>query len=395
MARSFEAQRLRHQRAMDRRLIAEHRQLAQAVASLVLRQAGPEGTLPNLRTTRARIGEQIWAQVLKPYYVGPGTDALQGDVPRSPYARLLYDGVAGATRIAVDQQLALVRRVVRDDEVWRFLTGPRRVREMAVAGRITELTVRPTQAARDALRGADGRIDVGRARDALVRPRGMYDAWHRWVDPNGYRLSDRIWQTSINVRSRIDALLEYHIARGTAAVDIAQEIETFLTPGARLTRTTRPYGVEGSYAARRLARSEITAAAGRAHVNAAHANPFVAGIRWRLSGSHRDRDECDENAHGGPNGDGIYPPDEVPRYPNHPHDLCALVPVPRQDTAEVVQSLRANIQLARGNLIGAAGGGDVAQAQALQGLLNTDYLVQALLAGTLDEAIMAVLGVAV
>ncbi len=393
MAGSYEAQRLRHQRAMDRRLIAEHRQLGRDVASVVLRAAQADGTLPNRRSTRAELSERIWAQVLKPYYIGSGTDALAGDQPRSAYARLLYDGVAGATRIAVAQQVALVRRVVRDEEVYRFLTGPRpaNLREMQTAGRITELTVRPTQPARDALRGVDGRIDVDAARAALVRPRGTYDAWHRWVDPNGYRLSDRVWQTSINVRSRVDALLEYHIAQGTAAVDIAQEIETFLTPGARLGRTTRPYGQEGSYAARRLARTEITAAAGRAQVNAAHANPFVDGIRWRLSGSHQDADECDENAHGGPNGDGVYPPDEVPQYPNHPHELCSLVPVARRDTAEVVQSLRANIQLARGNLITGVAGEDVQRARALQGLLNPDYLLRALLGGTLDEAILAVL----
>lgn len=67
------------------------------------------------------------------------------------------------------------------------------------------------------------------------------------------------------------------------------------------------------------------------------------------------------------------------------------MPVARRDTAEVVQSLRANIQLARGNLITGVAGEDVQRARALQGLLNPDYLLRALLGGTLDEAILAVL----
>src|SRR5690606_14807505 len=157
----------------------------------------------------------------------------------------------------------------------------------------------------------------------LVRPRGVYDPWHLWVDPNGYRLSDRVWRTAVDVRSRVDRLLDTEIARGTSAVDIADLLEDFLTPGARRIRTNTPYGQEGSYAARRLARTEITAAAGRATVNAAHANPFVEGLQWRLSASHPRIDICDEYARGGPNGDGIYAVGDAPPYPAHPQCICS------------------------------------------------------------------------
>lgn len=389
MARSFAAQRLAHQRSIDRRLTAEHRQLAQAVAALVLRARDADGMLPNRRATRSALSDMIWAQAVKPYYIGQGDSPLRGDLPLSPYARLLYDGVSGAVRIQVEQQIALLRRVVRDDEVYRWLTGPRAVREMHVT-ELNRLRVGQDPEAQRATAGALFRGDMA----AIVRPRGAYDAWHRWLDPNGYRLSDRIWRTSIDVRSRIDALLEYHVARGTAAVDIAQELETFLTPGGAAPRTTRPYGAEGSYSARRLARTEITAAAGRAQVGASAANPFVDGIQWRLSASHPRRDICDTYAHGGPNGDGVYPADDVPPYPAHPHCLCSLVPVSRREPSEVVASLRANIQLARGQLLAAASGGDVQRARAMQGMLNPGYLMQAILAGTLDDAIMAVVGVA-
>lgn len=385
---------------MDRRLTELHRALAHEIERLIVR-AGTgrddkgQAIIPKSRAKLDALQDAIWEQAIKPFYIGAGVTALRGPVPQSPYARHIVDGIAGATRISAEQQAALTRRAIGDETVLQWLTGPRPfadVREMAPArmsGRITELTLQPSRAALAGLRGPTGRIDMGRARRALVRPKGTYDAFHRFVDPNGHRLSDRVWTTAVDVRSNIDALLDYHVRAGTAAVDIAGLMEPYLTPGGRLSRTQTPYGREGSYAARRLARTEITAAAGRATVNASVANPFVSGVQWRLSGSHRDLDECDMNANGGPNGDGIYPPDQVPRYPNHPHELCTLVPVAGGDTAELVASLRADIQAARGNLIAAASGGNAVRAEALRGLLNPDYLTRAIMGGSLEDAILA------
>jgi hypothetical protein len=45
----------------------------------------------------------------------------------------------------------------------------------------------------------------------------------------------------------------------------------------------------------------------------------VKGVRWGLSLSHKGTDICDTHATGGPEGNGIYPPDKVPAYPAHPH----------------------------------------------------------------------------
>jgi hypothetical protein len=388
MARSYDSMRLRTQRAFDRRLTAEHRQLARQLAALVLRFATArsetgEAIIPPTRAARDALKAAMWEQVLKPYYIGRGTDALDGPNPRSPFALLLVEGITQATRIQAERQAAIVRRLVHDEEVLRWLTGPRPlgVREM----HIQEL-LQPTQATLAALRGADGRIDTQRARDALVRPRGAFDAFYRWVDPNGYRLSDRIWRTSVQVRSRIDLLLEYHIAQGTSAVEIAALLEPFLTPQGLHQRTVRPYGTEGSYAARRLARTEITAAARNATVAASVANPFVTGVQWRLSSSHPRIDICDQYARGGPNGDGIYPPEQVPGIP-HPHCLCSQLPVATGSVSDLVAELRADIRAARGNLIDAASEGNPARARALRGILSPEYLTRAIMDGSLQDAI--------
>jgi hypothetical protein len=351
VAVSFRARLLNHERAMDRRFSTEQVMLAREAGRLVLaasRPGGPVGrVVPNTRAARDGLRDLIWRQVVKPYYVGAADDPFSQDgQPLSPFARLLYDGIAGAVEIEAERQGAVLARVVDDPAVLGWLTGPR----PATAGVVTE-----------------------------QRQRLFYDPYHRWIDPNGYRLSDRVWQTAVNSRSRIDQLLDYHIPRGAAAVDIAEELERFLQPGWDGRRTPLPYGLEGSYAARRLARTEVTAAAGRAVVDASIANPFVGGVRWRLSGSHGRPDICDENARGGPAGDGVYPPEAVPDYPAHPHDLCTLVPVPAGDRAALVERLRTDIQAAR------------PAALAVRGAFSPEFLARAIMGGYLEQAVQAAL----
>ncbi|HMN10880.1 MAG TPA: hypothetical protein PKD55_00995 [Bellilinea sp.] len=343
MARTYRAALVGHIRAMEARFNAEAAERARQMAPLVLRAAAAtqDGvrTIPNTRRAKDDLKNNIWSLVVRRYYVGAGDDAFDGTVPLSPFANLLYDGIAGSVRLAAEQQVALLERHVRDRRVLMWLTGPRPY--------------------------------------PLTEQRGHYDPFHQWVDPAGYRLSDRVWRAGIDERARIDRLLDYHISQGTEAVDIADLLEDYLTPGARLIRTRTPYGREGSYAARRLARTEITAAAGRATINASRANPFVAGMRWTLSGSHPEFDICDQNATGGPNGDGVYPVAETPIYPAHPHCLCNLQPQPVGNTRDMVNRLRAEIRAAS------------PRARALQGVFGVEFLVGALLSGSFDDVIAA------
>ena len=165
----------------------------------------------------------------------------------------------------------------------------------------------------------------GRHYPHLRARRGIiYDALHLFVHPHdGYRLSDRIWRADGVTRNRIDALLAYHIRQGTAAVDIAKELEQFLLPSRRGVRTKRPYGRWGSYDARRLARTEVTAAHGRAVMASVAANPMTDAIRWALSLSHPDGIDCncEDNSIADVDGlgPGVYRPENLPDYPDHPH----------------------------------------------------------------------------
>jgi len=157
----------------------------------------------------------------------------------------------------------------------------------------------------------------------LFGRRGVYyDALHLYVRPgDGYRLSDRVWRTGQLTRNRIDNLIRHEILNGTSAVKMAKQLERFLKPERVGIKTAKPYGQLGSYDARRLARTEITAAHGRATIDAAQANPFVEVLTWGLSYSHTDWPcNCEANSLADDGlGPGNYRIADTPEYPDHPH----------------------------------------------------------------------------
>jgi hypothetical protein len=153
-------------------------------------------------------------------------------------------------------------------------------------------------------------------------------------------------------------VLREAIANGTDALEVAKILEEYLDPSfapirdvfGRLIRNQKKgvvtrapgRGGMGSFSARRLARTEITRAHGLATMMAGQANPFCLGIKWNLSPSHKDRDECDRiaNADEYGLGRGVYPVEAVPPYPQHPHDLCNLSQSTTDDIDAVLNQLR-------------------------------------------------------
>src|SRR5690606_21412741 len=77
-----------------------------------------------------------------------------------------------------------------------------------------------------------------------------------------------------------------------------------------------------------IARTEANAAFLAGHVEKAKASPWVVGVKWNLSASHRVPCECEvfakQNAYG--LGPGVYPPDKVPERP-HPNCFCFMTDV--------------------------------------------------------------------
>lgn len=211
--------------------------------------------------------------------------------------------------------------------------------------------------------------EVGAARRARSAA-----SWHdtrTWRDPNGRQLSDRVWNARHSTRQAIDETLTQAIITGEDPLITADKLERWLNPSLMprrdvagrlvegqskriVTLTPRPKsgsgpGLDGagSYPARRLARTEIMRAHGIATIEAAKRNPFVRGVKWRLSGNHSRADECDRKARGSSRGmeRGVYEPGDVPRYPSHPQCRCTLSPVTIEDTDAVIRDLRRELGL--------------------------------------------------
>lgn len=191
------------------------------------------------------------------------------------------------------------------------------------------------------------------------------DSARTWVDPAGYRLSDRLWRAGQSDRQSLDAVLEKGIQSGKSPLQVARDAEAYLHPHLEprrdpktfrvLPASQQPKGVVttfprqgpgqgaarprnsglGSMAARRLARTETSAAHGRATMDAGQAMPLLERIKWLLSRNHPEPDQCDSNAERSSRNcpKGVYFHNEVPLYPDHPNEMCTLAHY--VDTADI------------------------------------------------------------
>ena len=191
----------------------------------------------------------------------------------------------------------------------------------------------------------------------LERLEGTFDPDRQWVQADGYRLSDRVWDAGQETRRNIDRVLRQALATGEDALVTADKLETYLNPSLRPKRTkmgrlrrnqprsvvtaTPGRGGQGSYAARRLTRTEMTRAHAEATRIAGTLNRWVTGLKYNLSPSHPRADICDPlAAHDEGNGRGVYTTGGCPLPPRHPHCLCFVTQVVTDDINSVVDTLR-------------------------------------------------------
>jgi hypothetical protein len=186
-------------------------------------------------------------------------------------------------------------------------------------------------------------------------PLAQYEPAHKWVDPKGYTLSKRIWQVGVRTREKIDRVVDTAIREGWSSMRLAEAVEAYLLPGRTGIRTNRPYDLDASFDAMRLARTEI----GRAHTEASRlaalANPYVEGLDWALSLQHPRVDICDQHATIGMNGGRLkpaYPKDnaKLPFYDSHPLCLCYILSYVAESPAAVTAQLRETYEREKANM---------------------------------------------
>lgn len=157
-------------------------------------------------------------------------------------------------------------------------------------------------------------------------------------------LSARVWNIDREARDGIANVILRGVTNQSSAWDIAKELEQFLGANEDCPRwtSTRLYGrtktqiAQGdtaglvshpcdgrgvSYNALRLARTELQKAHALATDKIMAAQPWVEKEQVHLSEAHPEPDICDDVAHGGEDGKGIYPKGEQ-ELPFHPNCLC-------------------------------------------------------------------------
>lgn len=131
-------------------------------------------------------------------------------------------------------------------------------------------------------------------------------------------LSQQVYKTAALTEGWVESRIDKALAKGATVAELAREVRDFINP-------KTPGGA--TYAARRLARTEINAAYHAVTIDHFTDSPWVVGMQWRLSGSHGPLDVCDSmarNNHSGL-GKGVFPRDAVPPKP-HPQCLCTVYP---------------------------------------------------------------------
>ncbi len=299
---------------------------ARRIGLVLTRYAGPDGKIS--RRNRADVLREADEIITRVFVGRDGRSAFDRDgvTPLSPYALALNLALAEVQHGAVRIQGDWLKKHAPDD-VWRWLVQGR-PRQSVVAEQTR------TEQIRDLYR--DLLVDTGNL---------GYDAAHEFVGDDGYTLSNRIWRAGNVTRAKIDQFISDGIASGIGAFELAKRLEQFLTPGRAALRTNKPYGTDASFDAMRLARTEITAAFGRATMAAARANPYVTQMWWKLSPSHPKIDICDTYEAGSP-----WALNRVPAYPAHPQCMCALIPLVEQVPDKVSRELQALMLDAQSNL---------------------------------------------
>lgn len=134
---------------------------------------------------------------------------------------------------------------------------------------------------------------------------------------NGIPLSEQVYKTKALSDGWVDREIKRSLALQESAKQLAARVSGMIRPDT-------PGGV--SYAAMRLARSEINNAFHQTQIATRSEEPWTQGMRWNLSSSHPKPDECNEYAEGQHTKDlpvGVFLPREVPSKP-HPNCLCFL-----------------------------------------------------------------------
>lgn len=240
------------------------------------------------------------------------------------------DGIGAAIRA---DQIRLAKRAIlaQQAELWRTIgSNVMATRQDAAAAAVRVNFAYTSMLLRSGLSNAEI-LRLQTAAEAQAR-RGIENAISRMQGMSDIPLSEQVYRTQALSGEWVERRIEHALVTGKSWRELAVDVRKFIHPNT-------PGGA--SYAAKRLARTELNNAFHATQVRQAVEDPYVVGMKWEVSGSHPKPDECDDYARGGDKGDGVYEPRKVPAKP-HPQCLCYVVPEP-MPRAEFLRSLAASL----------------------------------------------------
>lgn len=162
---------------------------------------------------------------------------------------------------------------------------------------------------------------------------------------NNIPLSTQVYRTQALTQGTVDRIVQTGMLLQKSAKQIAKDVAHLINPNV-------PGGI--SYAAMRLARTELNNAFKTAQEHRYKDEPWTKGMRWNLSGSHPERDECNDYAEADDHdlGVGVYPVGKRPH--SHPNCLCYLTPVQIEEDEFIEEFLSGDYDNYLDDKVGAA-----------------------------------------
>lgn len=154
---------------------------------------------------------------------------------------------------------------------------------------------------------------------------------------DGKGLSARIWNNEIRANKSIDYIIKQGLAEKKDVYSISKDLEKFINPGVKIDWDFKKIypGVGNKkieYNSFRLAVTSISHAYQLSLQRSCKTNPFVKGIQWHTSNSHRGPCDLCSSREGK-----IYKSDKLPL--DHPLGVCYFTPVVQKSLDDIGNEL--------------------------------------------------------
>lgn len=145
-------------------------------------------------------------------------------------------------------------------------------------------------------------------------------------DRDGSTTARRLWNSATSLRAMLVANLRHFATAKPGRFskgEVRRWFREFLTPEG----AADSLGMGGDHGLHEVRRTIGTEARREFGVGVRVAALMASGaVRWTVAADHTHRDNCDANARANRFGlgAGVYPPGDVPRFPDHPFCKCRL-----------------------------------------------------------------------